>query len=212
MIFYVFLNIILSVGWDICTKQFVQNVYYLINLIVQCCSSRLFYSSRLCSVCFWPYPVLLGHIWISGTLRRLKLSISPSSPNTPATWAGEGEFEDPEFWSPLLHLEMNPQRACAPIEILDPMLNTQDHHLSHPRPLHPIILGESLTWMSPTILIQTMRHPHLRMSCWGESRPPPGVQPRLFALTSGRSRRKGRCFLGRSLLQIKLLSEISEQI
>ena len=180
---------------------------------MQCWFSRVLCSWRSWLVFSWLCPAPLGHIRIPGTINRSSSSISPSSPNIQATWPGEGGlFEGPESWILPLLLEMNPQRACGPTEILNPMLNTQDQHLSHPHPLWPIILGESLTWMSPTILIQTMRHPHLRMKCYRGSQTPLGVQTWLFALTWGRSRRRGRCFSGRTLLQIKLLSETSEPI
>ena len=120
-------------------------------------------------------------------------------------WSGEGGlFEGQEYWILPLLLETNPQQVCGPTEILSPMHSTPDQHQGHPHPLRPITLGESLTWMIPIILGQTMSLPRLPMNCLGGPQHHLGAQPKLS--TWGQSQKKGKCFSVQNLIQSELSS------
>ena len=174
---------------------------------MQCWFLRVLYSWRSWLVFTWLCLAPLGHSKTPGITNQSNSLISPSSPKQ-TMWSGEGGlFEGQEYWILPLLLEMNPPQVCGPTEILSPMHNTPDQHQGHPHPLRLITLGESLIWMIPTILGQTMSHPRLLMNCLGGSQPPLGAQPKLFAQIWGRSQKKGRCFSGRNLL----LSELSSK-
>ena len=151
---------------------------------MQCWFSRVLYSWRSWLVFSWLCLAPLGHSKTPGITNQSNLLINHSSPRQ-TTWSGEGGlFEGQEYGILPLLLETNPQQVCGPTEILSPMHSTPDQHQGHPHPLRaitlhphhlrPITLGESLTWMIPIILGQTMSLPHLPMNCLGGPQHPLG--------------------------------------
>ena len=153
----------------------------------------------------WLCLAPLGHIKTPGITNQSNSLISPSSPKQ-TTWSGEGGlFEGQEYWILPLLLETNPKQVCGPTEILSPRHSTPDQHQGHLHPLRLITLGESLTWMIPIILGQTMSLPRLPMNCLGGPQHPLGAQPKLYAW--GRSQKKGKCFYVKNLIQSELSSK-----
>ena len=160
---------------------------------MQCWLSCVFYSWRLWLVFSWLCIAPLGHNKTPGITNQSKSLTSPSNPKQ-TTWSSKRElFEGQESWILPLLLEMNHQQVCGLTEILSLMHSTLDQHQGHLHPPRLITIGESLTWMNPIILGQTMSIPRLPTSYSGGPQHPLGAQPKLYAW--GRSQRKGKTII-----------------
>ena len=172
---------------------------------MQCWFSRVFYSWRLWLVFSWLCIVLLSHNKTPGITKRSKSSTSLSNPKQP-TWPSEKElFEGQGSWILHLLLKTNHLQVRGLTEVLSRMLSTLEQHQGHLHPPQLITIGESLTWMNPIILGQTMIIPRLPTSCSGGPQHPQGAQPKLYAW--GRSQKKGKCFYMKNLIQSELSSK-----